>query len=249
MTSTAIAKNDPDLTRMVRALQEGLGPKLVSVVLYGSAARGDYHKARSDMNLLLVLEDLAVLTLEALTPAVTRWRARGHHAPRLFTQASLAESADVFPIEFLDIRSGRLVLQGDDPFAKIEIRAQNLRLQCERELREKLMRLQEGYVECHARRRDLEWLLTDSYASFVALFRGCLRLLGADAPQRNQEVVAAFCARALLDPAPFEEIGRLRRGEAAGAEPKAIFARYHEQLAKAVRAVDRFRHAEGGATR
>src|SRR5437899_8447225 len=63
MTSAAIVKDDPDLMRMVRALKEALGPRLRNVVLYGSAARGDYHKARSDMNLLLVLEDLGVATL------------------------------------------------------------------------------------------------------------------------------------------------------------------------------------------
>jgi len=247
--NAAQVKDDPDLARMLRGLEEALGPKLRSVVLYGSAARGDYHKERSDLNLLLVLEDLELKTLQALGPPVARWRARGHHVPRLFTPASLVESADVFPIEFLDIRSGRLVLRGDDPFARLDIRTHQLRLQCERELREKLMRLQEGYVEGHARRRDLDWLLSDSYGSFVALFRGCLRLLGVDVPPRNHEVVAAFCARAGLDPAPFEEIERLRRGEGAGLEPKATFARYYEQLMKAVRVVDRFQTPQGGAAR
>ncbi|HKN47791.1 MAG TPA: hypothetical protein VJ144_07450, partial [Candidatus Polarisedimenticolia bacterium] len=61
--------------------------------------------------------------------------------------------------------------------------------------------------------------------------------------------VAAFCARAGLDTTPFEEIEKLRRGEGADVEPKATFARYYEQLMKAVRAVDRFQTSEGGAAR
>ncbi len=246
--NAAQAMENPALRRMVQGLKEALGARLRSVVLYGSAARGDFHEATSDLNLILVLEDLEPATLEALTPIVERWRARGHHVPRLFTPHLIADSADVFPVEFLDIRANRLVLHGEDPFARLEVRSAYLRLQCERELREKLMRLQEGYVECHARRRDLEWLLTDSYTSFVALFRGCLRLLGGEPPARNREVVAAFCERAGLDPAPFDEVERLKRGETVEVDRKAIFSRYYRELAKAVRTVDRFHHAQGGGT-
>ncbi|HEU4401517.1 MAG TPA: nucleotidyltransferase domain-containing protein [Candidatus Polarisedimenticolia bacterium] len=245
----AQAMQIPVVKRMVEGLSEALGTRLHSVVLYGSAARGDFQEAHSDFNMLVVLEDLEPPTLETLTPLVERWRAKGQHAPRLFTTALIQESADVFPIEFLDIRAGRVVLHGDDPFARLEVRGAYLRLQCERELREKLMRLREGYVECHARRRDLEWLLTDSYTSFVALFRGCLRLLGGEPPGSNADVVAAFCDRARLDPAPFEQVERLRRGETPQADPKSIFLRYHEQLSKAVRTVDRFHQPEGGGTR
>ena len=243
------AMEQPALRRLVQGLIEALGPRLRSVVLYGSAARGDFHEGTSDLNVLLVLEDLDPATLETLSPSVARWCAKGHHAPRLFSPALIAESADVFPSEFLDIRAGRLVLHGDDPFARLEVRGASLRLQCERELREKMMRLREGYVECHARARDLSWLLTDSYTSFLALFRGCLRLLGGEPPAGSREVVAAFCERAGLDQAPFEEVARLKRGESAGADLKTIFSRYYEQLTKAVRTVDRFHHAQGGAAR
>ncbi len=246
MNATQALEN-PALRRVVEGLKGALGARLRSVVLYGSAARGEFHDATSDLNLIVVLEDLEPPTLEPLTPIVERWRGRGQHAPRLFTPALIAESADVFPIEFLDIRAGRVVLHGEDPFARLEIRGVHLRLQCERELREKMMRLREAYVEGHARRRDLEWLLTDSYSSFVALFRGCLRLLGGEPPARSHDVVAAFCERAGLDPAPFEQVERLKRGERVDQDPKSLFSGYYRELTKAVRTVDRFHHLEGGA--
>src|SRR5438034_11259904 len=96
------AMEQPALRRLVQGLIEALGPRLRSVVLYGSAARGDFHEGTSDLNVLLVLEDLDPATLETLSPSVARWCAKGHHAPRLFSPALIAESADVFPIEFLD---------------------------------------------------------------------------------------------------------------------------------------------------
>jgi hypothetical protein len=193
-----------------------------------------------------VVRELDPATLETIAPALRAWMKRGHTAPRLFTPALIAASADVFPIEMLDVRHCRVVLHGEDSFVGVEVGRDNLRLQCERELRAKMMRLREGYVECHDRPKELQRLLTASYSTFVALFRGCLYLLGGDAPRRNAEVVSAFCARAGLDAAAFEAVGRLKRGESAQGDLKTIFSRYYEELTRAVGKVDRFATTQGG---
>jgi predicted nucleotidyltransferase len=245
MTAADVMK-DPHLERMLADLKAALSGGLVGVVLYGSAARGDFHARTSDLNLLVVTRDLDVPTLERLAPALRRWGKQGHPAPRLFTPALLAESADVFPIEMLDLRHSRVVLHGEDPLARVEVGRENLRLQCERELRAKLMRLREGYIECHDRPRELRRLLTASYTTFVALFRGCLHLLGGQVPGSNAEVVAAFCARAGLEAGAFSAVDRLKRGEGEELEPKAVFSRYYQELTRAVGSVDRFDSRQGG---
>ncbi len=235
------AKNDPILKALVGGLVEALGPRLRSVVLYGSAARGDYHHGASDLNLILVLEALDPATLEAVSRPVRRFVGKGHPVPRLFSPSVIAESADTFPIEFLDIQASRVVVHGNDAFAGIAIDRGCLRLQCEREMDEKMMRLREGYVLGHDDARALRRLLSDSYPAFAALFRGGLHLLGKAIPASNHEVVAAFCAAAGLDSAPFEEVARLRRGEKAPQDLKSIFARYHDQIARAAHVVDRLK--------
>jgi len=244
--NAADAMKHPRLGRMVADLKGALGGGLVSVVLYGSAARGDYQEKTSDFNLLLVLRDLEPATLEALSPALRRWARRGQPAPRLFTPALIAESADVFPIEMLDLKSSRVVLHGEDALAGVEVGRDNLRLQCEREMRAKLMRLREGYIESHHRPRELRRLLTASYTTFIALFRGCLHLLGGEVPLRNAEVAAAFCARAGLEASAFEAVDRLKRGESADGEMKTVFSRYYRELTRAVGKVDRFDSRQGG---
>ena len=243
---TTTTVDNPVLDAMVAGLREALGPALSSVVLYGSAARGDYEKATSDLNLLIVLESLTPATLERLHQPVKRWERKGQPAPRVFSTAMIRESADVFPIEFLDLKAGRRVLVGDDPFATLEVQTDHLRLQCERELREKMMRLREAYVEIHDTPKKLTRLLTDSYTTFVALFRGALHLHGDDVPVHNEEVVAAFCARAELDVAPFDDVARLKHGETTSASPKDVFARYYDELTKAVTRIDRFVTRSGG---
>ena len=242
------AMANPVLKKMVQSLTDALGGCLRGVVLYGSAARGDFHKATSDFNLLVVLESLDPASLESLSPLLSRWRRQGQPMPRLFSPSIIAESIDVFPIEFLDLQSSRVVLHGQDPFADLEVRGHHLRLQCERELREKMMRLREGYIETHSSSRNLRRLLTDSYSTFVALFRGCLHLHGDQVPLHNEEVMVAFCGRAELDRAPFEEVDRLKHGEQVATGLKSLFSRYYDELTKAVARVDRFEVRPGGQT-
>jgi hypothetical protein len=175
---------------------------------------------------------------------------KGQPLPRLMTPAILADAVDVFPIEFLDIRTHHVVLHGSDPFAAIHVGVEPLRLQCEREFREKLMRLREGYLAAYASRDELTRLLTSSYTTFLALFRAGLHLVGTPPPAASAEVAAAFCARAGLDAAPFAAIDRLRRGDAAPSlDMKTLFSQYYEQLGRVVGVLDAFRPAGGGETR
>lgn len=237
---------NPDLKRLLADLVREAGERVESVVLYGSAARGTYRAGTSDLNLILVLSDLDADALERLSRALTRWRRRGQPQPRLFTRQLIAEAADVFPIELSDLAQFRIVLQGNDPFADVHVDAMHLRLQCERELREKLMRLREAYISAHGRPKQILQLLKDSYTTFTAIFRGSLRLLGAAVPAEDAQVAGEFCAVAGLDPAPFAEVAALRRGEGRDANARELFHRYYSELRGAVAAIDRFDPAKGG---
>jgi len=233
------ARTDPVLQDLLRGLEKALGPRLKSVILFGSAARGDYHPAASDYNVIVVLDALGADVLEALAPVVRPFVLKRHPIPRLFTPELIAASADSFPIEFVDIRAGRVVLHGADPFAEIEVARAPLRLQIERELKEKMMRLREGYVMSHDDPLALRSLLIESYSAFAALFRGGLHLMGRPVPSHGHDVVAAFCETMGLARAPFDAVARLRRGEKESADLKVLFADYHDQLSRAADAVDR----------
>jgi len=242
------AKENPELKAFVQSMSEAMGNKLLSVVLYGSAARGDFVEKTSDLNLILVLEDLFPLTLEKLSAPMRKWTKKGQPIPQLFTPALIAESADVFPMEMLDLQNSRLVLFGRDAFDGLPVSRTHLRLQCERELREKLMRLREGYLECHDRPADLQKLLVSSFTTFVALFRGCLALLGGKVPVSNAEVVADFSQRAGFEAVIFEQVEHLRTGGKPAEDLKRVFSRYYGQLTQAVDAIDRF-GIHGGQSR
>lgn len=239
MQATDTIEN-PVLKEMVDNLMKSLGDRLQSIVLYGSAARGDFQKATSDFNLFVVLDDLEPSTLDTISPVVSRWIGKKQPFPRFFSRQLIQNSTDVFPIEFLEIKTHKVILYGPDPLEDVVVHTDHLRLWCERELREKMMRLREAYMAAKGKSKTVKRLLIESYSIFLAIFRGCLHLLGGDIPAHNEDVVEAFCARAELDEAPFGTILRLRGGEKIDTDPLELFARYYGELTKAVERVDRF---------
>ena len=86
-------------------MQQACGDNLVSVVLYGSAAREDFHEQFSDVNVLVVLQQLKPASFAAALGGVTWWsRDEKLRPPMIMTLEELRESADVFAIELLDIK-------------------------------------------------------------------------------------------------------------------------------------------------
>ena len=239
--------NHPLLRGFVDRLRDGAGDELLAVVLYGSAARGDFHAGQSDFNLLIELRDLELPSLATLGDAIAWWRRKQQPLPRIFSPQMIAEAADVFPVEFLDIAHHHVMLHGDDPFEGLEIHKDHLRLQCERELREKLMRLREAYIEARGKSRPLQRLLARSFSTFLALFRGSLHLWHATVPAHNAEVIRAFCEVANLDASPFLELEELLDHDQHAPDPEALFSRYYRELTRAVAAIDGFGPADAAA--
>src|ERR1051326_1974127 len=101
------------------AVTRALGSRLVSLLLYGSAARGTHVPKRSDVNTLLVCATVDGALFDALAPVVRAWTKSGHPAPLIFTEREWRESADAFPIEYEDMREAHRLLAGRDPWSGI----------------------------------------------------------------------------------------------------------------------------------
>jgi predicted nucleotidyltransferase len=198
-----------------KELADLYGPEVRSIVLYGSAARAQYHEGVSDLNILVLLRGLDAATLRRGSRHARRWVEEGNPPPLLLTEDELARSLDIFAIEYSDIRDAHRVLHGDDPFAALRIQPEHLRLQCERELKGALIQLRERYLLSADEPDELDALLRRSVSTFLVLFRTVLRLTGETVPQDSEEVVRATAARVGFEPDPLLEILRARRGGTA----------------------------------
>ncbi|MGB6897914.1 MAG: nucleotidyltransferase domain-containing protein, partial [Candidatus Acidiferrum sp.] len=93
------------LSDLVSRMKEFAAENLESLILYGSAARGDFKQGHSDLNVLCVLRSLAARELTRVAPVVHWWTKDQHEpAPLFFTAEELRSCADVFSIELLDMQ-------------------------------------------------------------------------------------------------------------------------------------------------
>ncbi len=230
------------LDRLVNDLRAAHGENLASVVLYGSIAAGDQIELRSDHNLLIVLNRITSDDLRLAQAPMRRWQSLGQPIPVYFTVQELQDAADVFPIEFLQMEKARRVLYGGDPFEFVQISRANLRHQTEYELRTKLIRLRRLYIPASISVKKLSALMSDSLASFAALFRAVLILMEQEPPIFKADCVRAIVRLLRLEAAPFERILELRVGEGSALtekEANSVFTEYMAQIERIIETVDR----------
>src|SRR3989440_2985504 len=233
--------NSRALDTLVENLRQAHGDNLASIVLYGSVAAGDHVEPHSDHNLLIALNRIASEDLRLSQDALRDWLKSGQPPPVYFTVEELKRAADVFPIEFLQMEKARRVLYGRDPFEFVEISQANLRHQTEYELRTKLIQLRRLYLTASTSDYKLCALMSDSLASFAALFRAVLILHGQEPPVSKADSVRATARLLGLDESPFEQILELRSKSKRLTEAEAnnVFSTYMSQIERVIEAVDR----------
>ena len=224
------------------AVTRALGPRLVSLLLYGSAARGTHVPKRSDVNTLLICDAVDAALFDALAPVVRAWSKAGHPAPLILTADEWGESADAFPIEYEDMREAHRLLAGRDPWSGIQVEGDDLRRQLERELMGKLVRLRQAYGALWAEPKRLAGVIVGSAPGFFTMLRALLRLAGRPVPARPETLVDAaaklmgFGAGELAPLIRHAEGGAALRLEGGARDP--LVAAYLTALARAAQYVN-----------
>lgn len=208
-----------------------------SAVLYGSAARNDFVPGRSNLDLMLITDDLSPARLAALGPAFAEWRKSGYEPPLVILRSEWIRATDVFPIEITDMRSGYEVLRGSDPVAGLHVAPADLRHALEREFRGKLLRLRQGYVAAAGDAAALGALADRSSGTFLVLLRALLVLLGRTVPHEPVEVAATAAAAMGMDGEPLLDVVR-HRGERGWRCSPAEFEGYLDAVARAAAFLD-----------
>lgn len=177
-----------------------------SITLYGSAARDDYRPGKSDINLLVVLERIDVPILKSVLDPVARGRRHGI-APFFITEADLRSSADVFPVKFLAMQESYKVLLGSDVLGDLKIAREHIRLRCEQEIKNLLLRLRRHYVMGGG--RGLTQMMSRMVGGFLETLRVVVSLTQKNLPSR-EEVVNVAAERFEFDAETLRNVSDLR---------------------------------------
>lgn len=225
----------------VAALRDGAGMNLVSVVLYGSAAAGDYVPDLSDTNLLCVLRDTSFAALTKIAPAVEAWAKGKHRTPLLLGLEELKRAADVFSIELLDMKQSYKLLWGEDVLSTLVIPTRFHRVQLEYELREKTILLRQGMIASAGQAPRLWELLLRSAPGFSTLFRHALLELGEPAAASKRESVQKLAAKLGIELTAFLQLLDVRehKVDPKNTDVQDLFARYLKEVEQVTSAVDR----------
>jgi len=188
------------------------GEDLLSIVLYGSAARGEYVPKKSDINFVVVLTDGGIERFHEAAGLVSNWKKRNVSIPLFLTREFINDSLDSFPIEFLNITSHYSVVYGVNPFEDIEISKDDLRLQLEHEMKGKLLNLRQAYFQAAGNAKMAAMLIHDSFGTFLSLFPAVLYIKNDTISKSTTENLKRISVLFKLDVAIMERLYRIKKG-------------------------------------
>jgi hypothetical protein len=213
---------------------------LAAVIVHGSAITMPAHAEKADYQVLIVTHRLSTDDLNSMRPVIQEWTAAGYSMPTFFTVKELAESLDVYPVEFSHMKRAYQVRFGQDLLKDKEISKAHLRWQTEHELRGKLLRLRSLYLPASSSAGDLTRLMTDSVVTFVRFLRSIIEILGEIPPLDRMATVQRLGERLKIDTTALASVLELRETRKRLKDPEAqeLFKRFHECLAQTVECVN-----------
>ncbi len=235
------AQNQQLESELVSIVQTTFGSDLSSVVVYGSYAAGRWISGSSDINVLILLGRCQPVALKSFGERGRRFLQKNRITPLVLTVAEFSSSADVFPMEYMDIIARHRVLFGADPTEHVQFSSSNLRHQLEHQLRGTMVSLRQLVIAARGRKRLLRAELKPFAGPVAALFRGLLRLTGGDDIPTDPQALANAVNQVLgFTPGPFVQLFSLQAGGNRETDPQALADQILVRLSELIEIVDRY---------
>ena len=227
------------LNEFIIRLKNTYGEELISVVLYGSSASGEFTTRYSNVNLLVILKDTSLDNLNKISTLITRHKFQ-MIKPLFFSEGYIKRSIDVFPIEFLDMKENHIVLHGKDVLSSLAIDIKNLRFQCEQELKAKLVNIKDAYLRIR-NKQELKKLLFSSFTSIIHILRNLVRLKGNSPSYLKEDVLKDISKEFNIDTTNFNKILNAKKKNLilSSEETESLFFALVTDLEKIIDIVDK----------
>lgn len=227
----------PYLEELLKLHQDNI----ISIFIYGSAASGDYIPGVSGINSAVVFKNLGFVQFKKSLHLVDKGIRRNIAAPLFLTEEYIRASTDTFPIEFLEMKENHIVIYGQDLLKDLEIDPSRIRFVCEEQLKGKLIRIRQAYLEIGLRKKGMEALIKESLDSLFPIFRGLLRLKGVTPPLKKIEVLRLLSESFEIDGQTFMAVLKDNKidEKILGEEIESFLERYIEQIKKLADISDR----------
>jgi len=215
-------------------LQHIFGERLLAMVAYGAASA-------SPAPSLALVRAISADDLDLCAARAAAWHRAGCATPLLLTPEEFSGSLDAFPIEYGEIVDTHRLLYGANPFTGLVIRTEDLRRECETQVKSHLVHLRENYIECRGRQSDIGALVADAAPAFALILRRLARLDGLPAAT-NGDLSAYAAKRPGLDARTVGDVLALasHRHE-SGADAVRLYPAYLAAVEQLWRFIDRWK--------
>jgi hypothetical protein len=222
-------------------VQSCFGENLQSVIFYGPAARDEDAPGRFSFHFLVVVRDNTPSALAPCSVFVKKWAKKGIGVPLFLTQEYIRDSLDTFPLEFMEMKSAYQVIFGEDVLGTLTFEACDVRNECEREIKGKLLHLRAEYLLHRGDAKALTDLINRSLSTFRLVFVGALFLKKCPIPEKTAELLKAISREYGLNEEFLDTLhGIAHGGKKPGQDTDRLFDLYVEELDKLSNALDVF---------
>jgi hypothetical protein len=209
----------------VGELVRRLGASVRSLLIYGGIARRRYRVGQSDVNLMLIMDDVRAERVGAIAEPLRRGWLEARVRPYIVAETELAALAEAFPTLVLDIQRYNVSIHGTNPLGDISVDAEDLRRRVEQELANVALRLRNRQASVRG----------DPLASTAALVRaarpialalgGLLQAAGHSLPDEDRSAALfAEAARAFdLDARALAELAELRQDSSTASDVDSLY--------------------------
>ncbi len=199
------------LNNFVEELKKTYTQKLFSVVVYGSCADNLCENKYSDINCIVLINNLDAEDLKQSNNIIKNWKKDNDNLPIFMDKEEWFNSADVYPIEYSDIKDRYRIVFGEDVVATLQLTNSNLRLMCEHEIKNILIKLRQYYLANSSKLDNAEKVALSATKSLIAVFRAVLKIHNDRVPHQAEEVIDLLAENIDFDKETFKKLLKSRK--------------------------------------
>ncbi len=174
--------------KIIPAMEKSFKENIASVILYGSVARGK-SSSKSDINLLLLLRENRPGSIIDFGKSAAGLIKKYRITPLIMTEKEFFSSADVFPMEYNDIRDSYILITGEDPVPELILTDKNLRHQTESALRGIINQIRQFITASGGNKKYIALALNRMSGSIESVLRGSLRLKKTEVKELSRKEI------------------------------------------------------------
>lgn len=233
----------PNFTELIPTIADKIAPMVDEIIqkhshnvhsihIVGSAVMPDYNEKLSDINSVVILHNMDLKFITFLAPLGKKYAKKRIAAPLIMTPQYIVKSVDAFPVEFLDFKLIHKTVYGEDILNDMKINKYALHLQCQRDIKIKLMGLRQGYLSSLGEKEHLASGLVRTITGSMALFRAIIFLLGKEPPIPRTDVINTLGAVTGIESDIFKRLLMLKARTIKPTEYEllSLFEQYYNVL-------------------